>query len=412
MKRISVYMKLRVLGAIDSMPGNTIISRIKEVSKLTFHDEDGVPYVFTWRTIQTWLSLYKQGGVEMIKSRPRADKGKHRKVNIEPVQEAIDQVRGEFRDKRYNKMMVYRRIIERGLIAQSELSQTSFFRLVKKYDLLTPATETNNKRRLAFSKQYANEMWQADTMFGPYIRNGKTSSQAKLIAFIDDASRVITHGEFFLKDDTQHMILALRSALYKRGVPQTLYVDNGANYTSTELNQICARIGTVLCHTPVRDGASKGKIERFFRTVRDNFLIRQLDLSSLDTLNRQFHDWVEAEYNANVHSTLQMKPIDRFGMDLKRIRFLDPIDANEELFFLEQDRSVGKDNTFSLDKKRYEAPVDLRSRKIQIRYNKAKKDRIVVYYKGDRMGVAGLLDLVANDRPAKSKKTTDTERKI
>ncbi len=399
MKRVSVYMKLRVLGAIDSMPGNTIISRIKEVAKLTFHDENTVPYVFTWRTIQTWLSIYKQGGVEMLKSRPRKDKGKHRKVNLEALQEAIDQVRGEFRDTRYNKMMIYRRIIEKGLISQSNLSQTSFFRLVRNYELLKPDAEVNNKRRLAFSKQYANEMWQADTMFGPHVRNSRTSTQAKLIAFIDDASRVITHAQFFFKDDTEHMIMAFRSALYKRGVPQTLYVDNGSNYSSLELNQICARIGTVLCHTPVRDGAAKGKIERFFRTVRDNFLIRKLDLSSLDALNRQFHDWVEAEYNARVHSTLQMKPIDRFGMDLKRIRFLDPIDANEELFYIEKDRSVMKDNTFQLESKRYEAPVDLSSRKVQVRYNRAKLDRVIVYYKGDRMGEAEPLDLYGNDRP-------------
>lgn len=397
-KRVSVYMKLRVLGAIDSMPGNTIVSRIKEVSKLTFHDEEGVPYIFTWRTIQTWLSIYKQGGVEMLKSRPRKDKGKQRKVNLESLQEAIDQVRGEFRDKRFNRMMIYRRIIEKGLIAQSELSQTSFFRLVRKYDLLTPATETKNKKRLAFSKQYANEMWQADTMFGPHVRNGRTSTQAKLIAFIDDASRVITHGEFFFSEGTENMLTAFQSALYKRGVPETLYVDNGSAYTSKELNQVCARIGTVLCHTPVRDGAAKGKIERFFRTVRENLLIRKLDLSSLDALNRQFHEWVEAEYNANVHSTLQMKPIDRFGMDLKRLRFLDPIDANEELFYLEEDRSVNKDNTFPVKNKRYEAPVDLRGRKIQVRFNKAKIDRVIVYYKGDRMGEAELLDLYGNDR--------------
>jgi hypothetical protein len=104
---------------------------------------------------------------------------------------------------------------------------------------------------------------------------------------------------------------ALRSALYKRGVPQTLYVDNGAIYTSTEINQICGRIGTLLCHTPVRDRAAKGKLERFFRTCRDQFLLRKLDLSSLEALNAQFRDWVENEYNARVHSTLQMKPIDR-----------------------------------------------------------------------------------------------------
>jgi hypothetical protein len=94
-----------------------------------------------------------------------------------------------------------------------------------------------------------------------------------------------------------------------------------------------------------------------------------------------------------------MKPIDRFGMDLKRLRFLDPIDANEELFYVEKDRSVMKDNTFQVDNKRYEAPVDLRSRKVQIRYNKAKIERVIVFYNGDRMGEANLLDLYGNDRP-------------
>jgi hypothetical protein len=98
MKRISVYLKLRVLGAIDSMGGTSIVSRVREVSKLTFHDEDGAPHVFTWRTIQTWLSLYKQHGVQALVNRPRADKGQHRKVCPEQVQEAIEQVLGEFTD--------------------------------------------------------------------------------------------------------------------------------------------------------------------------------------------------------------------------------------------------------------------------------------------------------------------------
>lgn len=401
MKRISVYLKLRVIGAIDAMVGNTIKSRIKEVSQLTFHDEEGVPHVFTWRTIQTWLSLYKKGGVEALKSRPRADKGQHRKVSPEQVREAIEQVLPEFRDERYNKLMIYRRMIERGVLAQRECSQTSFFRLVHEYDLLTPVSRTANKRRLAFSKEYANEMWQLDTMFGPYVKNGRSATQTKLIAFIDDASRVVTHGQFFFSENTDALITALRSALYKRGVPQTLYVDNGAIYTCAEINQICERIGTLLCHTPVRDGAAKGKIERFFRTCRDQFLLRQLDLSSLATLNAQFRDWVEQEYNAHVHATLQMKPIDRFGLDLARIRFLDPGEANDELFYFEQERSVRKDNTFQIAGKRFEAPRDLAARKIQVRFNRAAPTRIVVFYQGERMGVAALLDLPGNDRPPK-----------
>jgi putative transposase len=399
MKRVSVYLKLRVLGAIDSMAGTSIVSRIREVSKLAFHDEDGTPHVFTWRTIQTWLSLYKQSGVQALVNRPRADKGKPRKVSAEQLQEAIEQVLSEFRDTRYNKMMIYRRCIERGVLAHSDCSQTSFFRLVRQYDLLTPVSQTENKRRLAFSKQYANEMWQLDTLVGPYMKNGKTATQAKLIAFIDDASRVVPHGQFFFAENTDALIVALKAALYKRGIPQTLYVDNGAIYTSQEINQICARLGIVLCHTPVRDGAAKGKIERFFRTVRDQFLLQQLDISTLETLNRQFHLWLESDYNARVHSTLQMKPIDRFGLDLQRIRFLDPMAANDELFYLEDTRTVRKDNTFSIDAIRYEAPRDLSARQIEVRFNRANPDRIVVFYKGERMGEATRLDLLANDRP-------------
>ncbi len=397
MKRVSVYLKLRVLGAIDSMVGRSIKSRIRKVSELTFHDEEGVPHVFTWRTIQTWLWLYKQGGVEMLKNRPRSDKGKHRKVHPEMLEQAIEAVLPEFQDTRYNKMMIYRRCIERGVLSKNECSQTSFFRVVGEYDLLTPAAKTENKRRLAFSKQYANEMWQLDTMFGPHVTNGRTSTQSKLIAFIDDASRVITHGQFFFSENTDSLITAMKSALYKRGIPQTLYVDNGSIYTCLEINQICARLGIVLCHTPVRDGAAKGKIERFFRTCRDQFLLRKLDLSNLEALNRQFGQWVEGEYNATVHSTLQMKPIDRFGMDLSRIRFLDPMDANDELFYLEQDRTVRKDNTFSVNATRYEAPRELAGRQVQVRYNRSKPERIVVFYKGERMGDATKLDFLAND---------------
>lgn len=400
MKRINVYLKLRVLGAIDSMAGNSIQSRIREVAKLTFHDEDGTPHVFTWRTILTWLYLYKKDGVQALVNRPRADKGKPRKVAPEQLQEAIEQILPEFHDTpRIKTRIIWRRCIERGLLNRADCSQTSFYRLVNQYDLLTPLTQTANKRRLAFSKQYANEMWQMDTLVGPYMKNGGTSTQAKLIAFIDDASRVIPHGQFFFAENTDNLITTFKAALYKRGIPQTLYVDNGAIYTSQEINQICARLGIVLCHTPVRDGAAKGKIERVFRTVRDQFLTRQLDLSSLDALNRQFHHWVEDEYNSRVHGTLLMKPIDRFGMDLKRIRFLNPMEANDELFFVEQTRTVRKDNTFGILAKRYEAPRDLADREIHVRFNRANPDRIVVYYKGERMGEASLLSYLANDRP-------------
>src|SRR5690606_34511727 len=133
---------------------------------------------------------------------------------------------------------------------------------------------------------------------------------------------------------------------------------------------------------PVRDGAAKGKIERFFRTLRDQFLSRQLDLSSLEALNRQFTHWVEEQYNAQLHSVLGMSPLDRFALDRNRLRFLPPNETNDELFFVEEDRHVRADNTFSFKSVRFEAPRHLPERTIQVRYERKRPaHRVVVYYK-------------------------------
>jgi putative transposase len=143
---------------------------------------------------------------------------------------------------------------------------------------------------------------------------------------------------------------------------------------------------------------SKGKIERFFRRVRDQFLVRKLDLSSLEFLNRQFTHWVEHDYNATAHDAIGMKPIDRFGIDLARVRFLAPSEHNDELFYAEATRKVKKDNTFSFAARRYETPVDLRDKEIQLRYNRQRHATaaVIIYHKGQRMGAARLLDAVAN----------------
>ena len=401
MKRVSPYLKMRVLGAIEFAPGKSNVERIKHVSQMAFMDEHEQQRQFTWRTIQTWYSRYKKDGITTVRPKPRTDKGRPRKVTPEQLLEAIERVRPSFRTGVPNVTAIYRACIEQGLLLREQVAPNTFRRVVNDHELLKPDGEIQSKQRLAFAKAHANELWQADTMFGPYTTHGNGRTQTKLIAFIDDASRVVCHGEFFFAENTETLIQALRSALYKRGVPEAMYVDHGSIYTSKEISQICERLGCLLCHAPVRDGAAKGKIERFFRTVRMSFLSRQLDLSSLAVLNRAFNTWVEDEYNAREHSVLKMRPIDRFGLDLGRIRFLPPCEANDELFFVEEDRNVLADNTFSLRRIRYEAPRDLRSRKVQVRFPRPRVERVVVYYKGDRMGDARPVDFLANDRMPK-----------
>ena len=400
MKQPSAYLKMRVLGAIDTAPGRTRHERVHHVAAMTFLDEEGHPRQFTWRTIQTWFYRYKNHGITGMTNQPRKDKGQVRKATPEELLEAINAAKPHFHDKRTNKRALYRFCIEKGLLHAERIAQTTFYRLIREYDLLAPE-HNDNKKRLAFSMKYANQLWQADTMFGPYLDTGMSlgsRKQARLIAFIDDASRVLCHGEFFFEENVDTLVQAIRAAFYKRGVPEQLLVDNGSIYSCQEITLICARVGCILRHTAVRDAAAKGKIERFFRRVRDQFLVRKLDLSSLEALNRQFTHWVESEYNSVEHDAIGMKPIDRFGIDLARVRFLAPSEHNDELFYAEAARKVKKDNTFSFLSRRYETPVDLRDKQIQLRYDRHRQDTaaVVIYHKGQRLGAARLLDAVAN----------------
>jgi transposase InsO family protein len=398
MKQPSVYLKMRVLGAVDTVEGRTRHERIHNVATMTFLDEEGNARHFTWRTIQTWFYRYKNHGITGMTNRTRKDKGQARKTTPEELLEAINAARPHFHDQRTNKRALYRFCIEKGLLHAGRIAQTTFYRFIREYGLLAPHDD-DHKKRLAFSMKYANQLWQADTMFGPYLDTpGGGRKQARLIAFIDDASRVLCHGEFFFEENVDTLVRAIRAAFYKRGVPEQLLVDNGSIYSGQEITLICARVGCILRHTAVRDAAAKGKIERFFRRVRDQFLVRKLDLSSLETLNRQFTHWVENDYNALPHDAIGMKPIDRFGIDLARVRFLAPSEHNDELFYAEATRKVKKDNTFSFSARRYETPVDLRDKEIQLRYDRHRQDTaaVVIYHKGQRMGGARLLDAVAN----------------
>lgn len=403
MKWPSAYLKMRVLGAIEMAEGKSIRERIKNTAKLAFTDEEGNQRFFTWRTISTWYYRYKNHGVTGVIKNERRDKGRTRKLAPEELMEAINQVRPYFVNRRHNRFDIYRMCIEKGILSKEQLAPTTYYRFIREYDLLNNNIE-HNKKRLAFAMEHANDLWQADTMFGPSLKllptGGPyvTNRQTKLIAFIDDASRVICHAQFFFNETIDSLITALKSAFYKRGIPRQLYVDNGSIYCSQEITLICARVGCILRHTPVRDGASKGKIERFFRTVRDRFLDRKLDLSSLEILNRQLTLWIEEEYNSSTHSAIGMSPINRFALDMKFINFLPPNEANDELFYAEEKRTVKKDNTFSFKNTRYEPDADLRNKQITIRFDRNRSDKVIVYYRDHRIGEALKLNLVANSK--------------
>lgn len=402
--RPPLEIRLRILSAIEYAPGNSIRERIQSVATRTFTDtRTDTHYQFTWRTISTWYYRYKTHGITTMENKTRSDKNSYRKIQVNELAEAINEVLPHMRKNKKGRLLksvLYHTLLQKNLIQRAQLAQTTFYRMLRENDLIN--TEVTAKLRLSFAMQYTNELWQADTMHGPSIKQlDGTWRRTFFIAFIDDASRVITHGEFFYQDNTQNMIDAFRAALYKRGVPQRLYFDNGSNYKSKEILQACLRLNIMLSHAPIRDGSAKGKIERFFRGFRDRFLTQHIDFKSLDELNSKSQLWIENEYNSKFHSGIQMIPIDRFNLDKNKIKFFTDDKFSDEVFFVEEDRAVGKTNIFPMFKQKYECPVDLRNKKIQVRFDRTRQDRFIVYFNGKRMGEANKVNLIANAHEAR-----------
>ena len=149
MKRPSIYVKMKVLGAIDVVEGRTRDERIHNVAGLTFLDEEGNPHCFTWRTIQTWHYRYKNHGVTGMTSSSRADKGVPRKVTPEETLEAINTALPHFRQKKPNKSAIYRFCIEKGLLRAEQVALTTFCRLIREYELLKEDVGENKLLRAA-----------------------------------------------------------------------------------------------------------------------------------------------------------------------------------------------------------------------------------------------------------------------
>src|SRR5664279_493238 len=228
----SFELRLRVLNAVYEAPGNTMRERIKFVADKSFSDVlSGTQHQFTWRTISTWLYRHKKNGITTLENKTRSDQNAYRKVQVNQLAEALHEVLPTLSTNKVGitpKSVLYRVLLQRGLFVRSQLAPTTFYRMVRTHQLLDDTSV--QKHRLSFAMQFANQLWQADTLYGPSIKQPDGPwKKTFLIAFIDDASRVITHAEFFYRDNTANMVSAFRSALYKRGRPERLYFDNGSN---------------------------------------------------------------------------------------------------------------------------------------------------------------------------------------
>jgi putative transposase len=359
-------------------------------------------------TIRDWLKRYRRGGFDALLPKPRADRGQPRRLP-DTVAEALIAIK-----EQHPKLSV-RRVIERAcasgqIPADLTPPSSTVHRLLTREGLMVKKTDTPtgaDRRRFVF--RHAGELWMSDVMHGVTVGDGQgRRKKTYLIAFIDDATRVIPYAAFAFAENTVAFLPVFKQALIRRGIPERLYVDNGANYRSRQLALVCAKLGTALIHARPHQPQGKGKIERFFRTLRAALLtqLTGADTVSLDALNRRLWGFIEGEYHHTPHRGLDGKtPLEQWALVGDPVRFPDA--GLNELFLFEAKRRVMNDRTVSLNGRIYEVDAILVGETVILRYDPAVPPTrpLAVVHQGQPAGQATPLDAYANttvrrDRPS------------
>lgn len=351
-------------------------------------------------SIERWLKSYNEKGFDGLKPLGRSDVGKQRKIDDE-LSKKITYYVEEY--PRLPATQIYEKLINTNEITSKELSLstvTRFVTTIKKSKGLKPITEYKR-----YEKEHINEVWYGDTTYGPYITIDGKKRRVYIIALIDDASRKITACETFLEDNYINLMKVIKSGISSCGKPKLFSFDNGANYRSNQMTLLGARIGVAINYCPTYTPTSKAKIERFFLTLKNQYLclIKPNDYHDLKSFNEDLRTYIQ-KYNTTPHSSLEdnMSPNDRFYKESNTIIEMSQ-EKIEKSFLLELERTVTPDSVIKIDNIEYEVDYHYQSQKVLLRYSPDLSKVYVVDKSDDSLKEIKLLDKKSNSSVKREK---------
>ena len=357
-------------------PDDSRTAYYKRITEKPLRYPDGSLRNVSYKTVEKWVSEYHRGGIEALLPNERSDKGTSRALTDVAIEE-IYRIKQEF--PRLNATQIHSQLIQTGFL-DAKVSVDSVQRFIKRNDL-KGARNPNMQDRKAFEEDSFGKMWQTDTCYFPHITEDGRSRRVYAICIIDDHSRLIVAGELFYSDNAANFQSVFKHAVATYGIPVKLYTDNGSPYSNDQLALICGAIGTVLLHTKVRDGASKAKIERFWRTTKERW-IYGLDtdkIHSLKEFNILFQEYIRS-YNTTLHSGIGCTPFDRYQASHNAVRLPQSREWLEESFLNRITRKVRKDATVSIDTVSYDVPMQFISQTVDIRYRPSDMDSAFILF--------------------------------
>lgn len=354
---------------------------------------NGEVRIFKPNTIGKWAWLYRKGGFDSLIRTARTDKGACKALDEETI-EQIYVLREKF--PRLNATMIYNMLIRDGFL-DATTSVRTVQRFIKANDLKS-ARNPKVRDRKAFEEADFGRLWQSDTCYLPHITENGTSRRTYLIMIVDDCTRMIVAGGIFYNDSAYNYQKVLKAAIETYGIPDKLYLDNGSPYSNQQLSRICASVGIVELHTPVRDGASKGKVERNFRTLKERW-IYTLDFTQIHSLaefNTMLSSYIR-QHNTTVHSSTGKTPLERFLETKEHIRMPKSQEWLDENFHNRIERKVRNDASISIDGASFDVPPQFIGMKVDVRYLPGHMDEAYILFQGEHFPLIRT-DKVANCR--------------
>lgn len=336
---------------------------------------DGSVRKYAPGTIEKWYRAYKQGGFDALLPAGRSDAGKPRKLD-DGIQEQIRYLKTNY--PRMSAAAIYRQLQDNGSIRHGEISESTINRYINLLALELKTTTNQDMRR--YERPHINEVWCGDSSVGPCLKtpDGK-KHKLYIIALIDDASRFITGIDIFFNDNFVNLMSVMKSAVAKYGRPKLFNFDNGSAYKNKQMELLAARIGSALNYCRPYTPTAKAKIERWFRTMKDQWMaaLDIRDFSSLDGLRGNLLAWVHL-YNNTPHASLKGKtPQERFFSEPELIRRF-PQEQLDKDFLLEIERRVSADCVIVIDQVEYEVDSRFAKQRIRLRYSPDMKEIFIV----------------------------------
>jgi putative transposase len=355
---------------------------LSEIAAGVHRDADGRPVRMTTRTLYRWLAAWRRDGFDGLKPARRRDAGSH-KLDRD-VLELAAALRREApaRSAAHIAEVIAR---TRG----TQVHPRTLQRFFASNGLERARLEGRHRAFGRFEAAACGDLWIADAWDGPPV--GELGGRhAQLFSVIDDHSRLIAHAGFYPDVSERSFQHCLRTAVARRGVPRRLYLDNGAAFVSGQLRLICARLGVALVHSRPYRPQGRGKKERFYRTVAEQFAV-EIDTAGVDSLaelNRWWAGWVEQAYHQRIHAGTGQTPLQRWSAGAGDVLAAPDTATLAAAFRWTATRTVTRTATVSLHGNHYRVDPTLVGYRVELRYDPEDLTGIAVFCHGEDRGHA------------------------